>query len=900
MRAAIEGAARIVLTLSMVDLSMRQKKLSFGRALMLSTFFCAPGAALAQQMEPAQPETTTTTQAEPAPEPEGDPNEIVVRGRNIPQPMRTTSEVATFLSSADLARTGDDNAAAALTRLTGLSVVSDRFVFVRGLGDRYSSALLNGSPLPSPEPLRRQVPLDLFPSNILAGAAVQKTFSPNYPGEFGGGIIDLKTLKLPNETFLTAKVGTGVNTASFAQDGYFYYGSDTDFLGFDDGRRDIPGPLAAAIAQRRVINDLNFTPDQLQTIGRSLVNTPLTVVQVGARPADFETELTAGTSIDIGKYNLGLVGVAGYSNEWRTKEATRVEVVGNSLQSDFDSTSTTNDIVFNAFGSAALGWDAHEVGVSGLLVRSATKFTQVEQGIDFELPGADPTNPRDNERRESTAWYERQLASLQFSGKHEFGELKLDWRTAFAQSTRDAPYERSVRYDVVNNIPSFGGGGGLGNRYRFSELTDEVGSLGVDARYRIELSPQRDLIILGGATSSNTVRTSELFQFAFTGPRGPTGVDTLTARVDFLFAPDNIAPSRFVLNEFTGRDDSYKGRLTNQAVYAGVDWEVMPLLRAAIGARYEDATQIVKTFNRFGEASTAPVNLQNEYLLPAATLTWNFAEDLQLRLGYSQTIARPQFRELAFTPFIDPDTDRVYQGNPFLKDSEFKNYDARVEYYFGRERFVTGGVFYKEVTNPIEEVVIRLDRYQTRFINAPEATLYGAELEYRTKFDMPFELPILSDAQWLFAVNYTYTKSEVEAAAATTIISPIDFTRRPASEFGLDGSPLQGTPEHIANLQFGFETESDQMTLLVGWVDERVLRRGLGSVRPVLENPGVNVDLVYKKDLSMFGRDVNLSVSGRNLLGTDNEEYQEYARGRNEVNTYDRGSSLSISVGAKF
>ena len=100
--------------------------------------------------------------------------------------FQSRSRIANFLSMEDLDRTGDSNAAQALMRLTGLSVASGRYVYVRGLGDRYSAALLNGASLPSPDPLRRQVPLDLFPSNILAGATVQKTFSPNYPGEFGG------------------------------------------------------------------------------------------------------------------------------------------------------------------------------------------------------------------------------------------------------------------------------------------------------------------------------------------------------------------------------------------------------------------------------------------------------------------------------------------------------------------------------------------------------------------------------------------------------------------------------------------------------------------------------------------------------------------------------------------
>jgi outer membrane receptor protein involved in Fe transport len=885
----------------MVDAVMKPKTSMLSRLLLAATMLYAPSIAAAQETTPpATPETPVSTgETEPAATEE---TEIVVQGRFIPAPMRETSEVATFLSSADLARTGDDTAASALTRLTGLSVVSDRFVFVRGLGDRYSAAMLNGSPLPSPEPLRRQVPLDLFPSNILSGATVQKTFSPNYPGEFGGGVIDLKTLRLPNQPFVTVKIGTGGNTESTGKEGFFYYGSRTDWTSWDNGDREIPGLIAGAIGQRRRIDDTNYTPAQLEAFGESLLNSPVTVVQREKRPLDFEGEITAGTSLDIGEFNLGLVGVFGYDNNWRTKNARKTEVVGNAVGADFDSTTTTNDIVLNAFGSASLNWKDNELTLSTLFVRSSTKFTQVQTGIDFDLPGADPLNPVDNERTEETAWYERQLASVQLAGEHDFDDLslKLSWRTAFAQSTRDAPYERSVRYDIVAGQPIFGGGGGLGNSIRFSELTDEVASAGFDLNYTIPLSETRDMVISAGAAYSDTKRTSELYQFAFTGPRGPTPLDVLRARIDFLFSPDNIAPTRFVLNETTGRDDSYEGALTNTAFYLMADVEAIPLVRTSFGFRYEDATQTVRTFNRFGEASTRPVRLENAYWLPAVTVTWNFAEDLQLRLGYSETVARPQFRELAFTPFIDPDSDLVYQGNPLLKDSTFKNYDARVEYYFGRDRFVTGGLFYKQIENPIEEVVFRTNRYEARFINAPEATLWGVELEYRTKFEMPFDVPFLDGEEWLFAINYTYTKSEVNAPAGSTVINPNTFLPSPATEFALDGSALQGTPENIANLQFGYETDSQQMTLLVGWVDERILRRGLGSTLPVIEDPGVNVDLVFKQDFKIGEQDFTLGVSGRNLLGTRYEEFQLYPRGRNDVNSYDKGSSISVSLSAKY
>jgi outer membrane cobalamin receptor len=175
-----------------------------------------------------------------------DDAEIVVTGRNIPNAIRATPEVISVLSSADIARTGEGDIAGALQRVTGLSVVGGRFVYVRGLGERYSLALLNGSPLPSPEPLRRVVPLDIFPTSIIASSVVQKSYSVAYPGEFGGGVINLTTKSEVEEPFLTVGISTGGDTETTFQPAYGYYGSDTDFTGSTTA----PAPCRAPSAMR--------------------------------------------------------------------------------------------------------------------------------------------------------------------------------------------------------------------------------------------------------------------------------------------------------------------------------------------------------------------------------------------------------------------------------------------------------------------------------------------------------------------------------------------------------------------------------------------------------------------------------------------------------------------------
>lgn len=824
---------------------------------------------------------------------------VVIRGEYIPAPQRETSQVASFLSTEDLARQGDSNAALALTRLSGLSVVSGKFAYVRGLGDRYSAALLNGSPLPSPEPLRRTVPLDLFPSNILDGAAVQKTFSVQYPGEFGGGLIDLKTLRQPRENFLNVKLGSNWNTATTGKEGIYVNGGDYDWLGFDDGLRDIPAPLGAVLSSGERLS--SYSADEIEAVGESLVNSPLSVIQNGDLGPNFEGTIDGGMSFDKGDFEIGLVGVAGYDQEWQTKDAVRQFVQGSVLGSDFRTLSTNLTATLNALGSATVEWTDGEVQATLFYVHSTSKEAQINEGRDFNAQGSTGLV-----HDESTGWFERGLTFGQLRGEHYVGDLTFSWRGSMAQSSRDAPYERSLRrfIDDEGNILY-----SVANSYdiRFSELSDDNVSYGADLKYETTIDGTREAIISGGFDSSSTDRDYEFLALRFAGGNS-LPMDVQMARPDYLFSPDNIDPARFVLQEVTTPNDSYSAGLDVMAGYVQADLELFPFIRTTVGARYETAEETVRTFDRFGNPGAGDVNLENDYILPSATFTWNFADDLQMRLGYSQTIARPQFRELALSNYFDPETDRSYRGNSGLVDSELKNYDARLEYYLGRNEFITIGAFHKEIKNPIEEVQFSTSTFvfETTFINSPKAVLSGAELEYRTRFDMPISNAWFDDREWLFSANYTYTSSEVQADQGDQVYDPISRSLRDASQFGLDGSSLQGTPENIANLQFGWESDVERMTLLLGWVDERILQRGLdqpGAELPdIIENPGVQLDLVYRRDFTVAGRDITLGLSGRNLLDEAHEEYQSNANdlGRTEFNTYNRGRSLSASLTLRF
>lgn len=890
---------------------MKTVTLTLSGVLLATSALIAPGLAYAQT--PPAPVEAPAAQAEETQDPQEEESstldEIVVLGRFIPEPNRESSEVAAFLTSEDLQRTGDGNAAAALARVTGLSIVEGRFVYVRGLGERYSSALLNGSPLPSPEPLQRVVPLDLFPSSVLESVTVQKTYSANFPGEFGGGVIDLITVDAPNKPFFNMQVSTGGNSETTNKESLIYFGSRTDFTGFDDGTRDIPGPLDLAFGSGMAVNSSNFDEQELQRIGQSLVNSPLRLLQREITPVNFGFDLSGGLKSDSSLGTLGLVAVAGYSNSWTTRQGVQEEsqfsgaVLVPVTSKAFES--NQNDVQLNLLAGLSLDAGDHELKWTNFYVRNTTKEARISAGPDFDAGG-------EIQRTDFTEWFERQLFTSQLAGEHFFmdGSLEVNWRAAYAVTSRDAPYESRFEYgqDTAGNFVHEVGG----NRISFSELEDDIYSGGADFSYTLPLSDYRDAVFSVGFAYSDNKRDAQRRDLQF------VPFDTLTteqreSRVDFLYSDFNINPTGILLTEITGGAGSgaaaYSAQLEVASAYVSVEAEIIPLVSTTIGVRFEDAQQTVTTRDLFGGAAPfAATEIDEQYYLPAVTATWNFAEDQQLRVGASQTIGRPQFRELAPQSYTDPETDREFTGNPFLIDTEILNLDARYEWYFARQQYLTAGVFYKDLENPIEStIVVSGNARQQSYLNAPQATIYGAEVEAKKFFEFPDAgTSFIANKRWLVQANYTYSKSEVEVSAGDTVRTPGGGgTPENAAFFIEDGSPMQGQSEHVANLQLGWEDETarSQATIIVNYVSERISARGAGAAGSrepdYIQEPGVFLDFVYRKDFEYAGRDLGFALELRNLLNTDYDEFQELGN-KILINNYELGSSASVSLTARF
>ena len=891
------------------------KPLSLARLLLISTALSAP-VAIAQTTPDAAPTTGVPSASEEADAQTGNVDvsipgsDIIVTGRRTSNISQSAPQVVNVLSAADIKRTGEGDIAGSLQRVTGLSVASGGFVYVRGLGDRYSLALLNGSPLPSPEPLKRVVPLDIFPTSVIASTLVQKSFSANFPGEFGGGVINLTTKAIPVESYLEIGFGSSANTETSGQLGYTHYGSKSDWTGFDDGTRDVPPLLQQAIGSG--VPFPNMDRADLRAIAMQFQNSNTSVVQrTNSLPFNFSASLNAGTAFDVGSDGrLGILATASYSNKWRTRDNLQqasLDVAAGAGRNN-QQISTDNDVTVNALLGVGLELGEQKLRWTNVYIRDTLKRSALAIGQnDGQIQGADYMT-------QQTGWYERQLIDTQLVGEFEFNDaISLDVRGGYANSQREAPYEREFIYVRSNRDLATDPVGdrfiNALNRQRgdasitFSDLNEDLWSAGADLSYKF--SP--DLTATAGYAFSDTKRTSSRYELHFDATNLPLAVQQL--RPDYLLSDASIQFYDIGLLEFSGNYPIYDAALRTHAGYAQVKASVLPGLSFDAGVRYEKGRQSVTGVDVYSTGVTPFNRIDNDYWLPAVTVTVEAARGLQFRLSGSKTIARPQFRELIAQPFLDPEANRFYRGNPFLQDSELWNADLRAEWYMGRDERLIAAAFYKKIENPIETFTSITDTYAvtTSFANAPEAKLYGFEVEAQKYLPLDgwSDAPFFQSRRIALIGNYTYTQSELKVGAGDTTI-PYTYTTGPlpaASDYFIDGAPLTGQSDHLVNFQIGLEDTDklSQQTLLVTYASPRVTSRGPNLQPDIKEKPGLTLDFVARQGVTLPGGvNSEFKFEARNITGRKFQEFQELDGNKVFYNRYKIGTTISASLTVAF
>lgn len=859
---------------------MKSFDMSLKGALLASTVLALPTAAIAQETQDSGIE------------------EVVVQGQYIPDEKRATSEISNILDAEAFARTGDSDVAVALTRVTGLSVVGGKYVYVRGLGERYSLAQLDGSTLPPLSPLRRDVPLDIFPTAMVGSVLVQKTFSPEYPLDFGGGVVDMRTKAVPDEQILEIGIGTKVNTESTFKGGLSYDGPNSEFFGFGGKMRDLPAALAANPTLE------GMTAEERNAAAEALPN-KWSIDAEDNLPAA-KVDFTYGDRFESGDNAYGFLISGNYENEWdnefgeRNTYATsnaglvpRDEVNAEACAkyesgdaNDCGRRVTNQNISLNGILTvgAELGPD-HALKATSVILRKSTKRASIEKGSFASDPGSIRTNSE-------TWWEEREVWWNQVSGEHHFShdsdtfqETQVNWLANYTRSTRDLPFWREFTYDFDENeqadllSPRTDG-----NRTSYGALKSETWSGGVDILQPVTLGDTPVDFKLG-AHMSDQDYTSSMLRYGFVFPAG-ANIELRKLVPEIVFGPVNLDPAGITLAEYTDPSDEFTGNQKITSLYAGIDAQLSDVLRIAVGGRYEKSEQDLLTFIRVtGEPD--PVSRSEEDFLPAATLTWEFAENLQLRLAYSQTVNRPTLRELSRATFVNERGENV-RGNPDLLTADIDNYDARIEWYFGAADFASVGVFYKDFTNPIEESYTILGEGPLKSLqNAAGAKLKGAEAELQINLPVreAFGWDFVGDREFFFNGNISYIDSEVDLTGqdtqATTLVRP-----------------LQGTSKWLGNASIGWEEfeTGERVSLVLNYQGKRIDGTGLFGAPDVYENPPILLNFVYKRNVDVFGGPLEVSFKAENLL---NDDYRR-TQGEGIFEQYDLGRAFSLGFKYSF
>jgi outer membrane receptor protein involved in Fe transport len=798
---------------------------------------------------------------------EGSSEAVVLDRRYSPQ-------VVEAISAEQISRAGDSDAATALKRVTGLTLVDNQFVYVRGLGERYSSVLLNGAQIPSPDPTRRVVPLDLFPTDVIDSITVQKSYSADMPAEFGGGTVLLRTKRVVDEFQMKASVSSEYLHGTTGEDGLTYRGGDRDWLGRDDGSREFPNGFTP----------FPTDPAAVEAIGEG-------VAAKGYETYERNIDPGAGFSFGIGdvfktgEWSLGYVGAIRYAHEWDTRNETRRTFAlqdngGLTPSSDIDRYRTERMVDTSALvGLGAEYGNNHSVGATFLQLRQSTDETRIDEGWD--------TNPSDIERKYLLEFIENELLVKQFSGTHGFPEasyLQLDWQYTRSDASRFEPNTRDYEYVLVPATGDFTFSRNSGNNnQRFAQLDDQSDELRVDAQLPIDISDNLSAIFLAGGGRIDRERDSFVRKFQFRGSRpvnGPGGIED-------VLVPELIGPGGLQITETTLGTDAYRADQTLDALYLATDLTLAERYRLNLGVRREANEQRVETFPLFNPGATPIVaNIDESDILPSATFTWMYSDDAQLRFGYSKSLSRPDFRELSPAQFTDPVLDVTTRGNPDLVQSEITHYDARWEYYFSDTETFSAALFLKDFQTPIEKVRVAGTGELLELRNAREATNYGIELDYFNRLSWlerwsTFDDGWLGGVPWAdiyFGLNYAWIDSEVSLGD----VGGIQTT---------DDRPLQGQSPYVANVQIGYARPdgSFEATLLYNLFGKRISEVGIQGNPDIYEQPVDQLDFVvgYR-----FADQWKMKLRARNLL----DPSVEYTQGDEIAREYRRGREFSLSL----
>ncbi len=776
--------------------------------------------------------------------------------------QKSLSSVSDGISSETIRRTPDRNTGDVLKRVSGASIQDNKFAIVRGLSDRYNAAYLNGAPLPSTESDRKAFAFDVFPAALLDNLVIVKTASAELPGEFAGGVIQVNTKSFPGKAFHEFSFSTGYNSLTTFKNRLDYQGSSTDWLGLDNGARALPKGMPTSNEMF-----LMSSAERVQVASKFQNDWGL---QNKMFLPSVSMQYSGGGSKELGTTKrLGFIYALTYNqnNQYNTTRRqswqNEVGMPGTSLmESDLnDDNYIVNtlagalaNLTYSAGPNTTIGWkNLYSItSQDRVLMRNGTR---------------QPIDAPNQVIRQSARWFtNNQIVSSQLNGSHYFESFKgkFQWLGAYSGISRSVPNLRNTLYYGDTDVADTAWRAGItstsvgpdysGSRFyglNLEGITSGQATFEMPVDF-VKIGLRNNLKLGAGAQYRDRSYTARQFGYVLANFMS-FDQSLLNQPIDGIFGNGNMnATTGFSMREGTKSSDSYLANAMLGYGFVQFDTRIMEKTRINWGVRAENFEQ--NLYSKTDNNDTVQVESTKLDFLPSVNFIYSINDAQNLRLSYSRTLNRPEFRELAPFAFYDFQTRYVVTGNPSLVRSTIDNFDARYEWYPGKGQVLSVTGFYKNFTNPIEQATREDVVTEYTYVNVPKAVDYGLELEGRLLLSTLFGAA--DHAVWskltVFA-NYALIRSRVTLNSATAT----DSVR-----------PLQGQSPYVINAGIQYQNEESGTTISAAFnqVGDRIFIVGSSQEPSVWEKGRAVLDLSFNQEVN---KKLSLKLTARDLLAPD-------------------------------
>jgi hypothetical protein len=810
--------------------------------------------------------------------------------------LKESNVIGDALSSEQFSKSGDSTAADALKRVTGVTVVDDKYVYVRGLGERYSVVLLNDLYVPSPEPTKRVVPLDIFPSSVVESMTIQKTWSADLPGTFAGGDVLLESKEIPEQD----------NYIGFSIGGTYHDRTGDSFKTNDDNDTGLPADVIEKSSNFQELRQgfpsigvPGYTEQELAALNSAVVNYRSYNLEETRLKPGYKLSFDVGQSFKTsGGLKYGFVGTVYTAADQNAKEVTEFDSFYD-IPNDELSAGSRSDYTETEISEKTGGLVSFSVGdvEEHRLKYTFLGFMEDRNSTTFSEKDGGPEGPGiDDEQRNYLSYVEQELVAHQLSGIHRFGlgelweggvdRVNLTWDLEIADATRYEPGTVEYSYEKTSNSTPFTLNKDIW--FLYSDLEDEVenGRIDVEVPYEI-----------GGLDHSTSVGVFEyrksrtLDNRRFKAEHG-LGTDVFTD-IDSVFTQPNVDNGDLVLTSNYRSADAYTATQDVSAFYLSQLVSITDDLEVIVGVRQETSTQqLIDT-----ESGEPYDPLETDDLLPSLTVNYDISDDHKIRFGYSSTLSRPDFREFSPNRFKDPITEDITFGNPDLDYTTIENFDLKYEWYLSYDELFSFGVFTKDFTNPVETVTNIDTNSQdgnkiVTFRNAEGATSRGIETGLRKKLSFLGK----DVANYFMSMNFALIDSNIELDENSDdpVIQELSTTDR----------PMQGQSDYVINFNAGYDNINTGRSAILAFnqFGERITKLGSYGAPDYYEQPYAKLDFVLKWQLNdTYDEQVkkigySLGFKAENLLDSPRKVHQ----GNVVVERYEPGRSFNLSFSMKY